>query len=158
MGSLSGYGKTPDEFTIDSLKTASKTIPGAINEVFEMVEDSGWIEAQLMGDFKTYSETATDWPMFRKKGNQVTIYGKISPVATITGSTTEYTIFTLPEGYRPSRDVMKICQGSGTAMWLLRIKTSGVVSFARYRNVGASGYADASNTAMLVFDKTFFVD
>lgn len=158
MGSLSGYGKTPDEFTIDSLKTASKTIPGAINELFGMVEDSGWIEPQLGTNFKKYSDLASDRTSYRKKGNQVTIYGKVYPNATIRGSTTEYTIFTLPEGYRPSRDIMRVCQGSGSMIWLLRVKTNGIVSFSKCRNTGVSGYVDVTETSFLLFTETFFVD
>lgn len=116
--------------------------------------DGGWIYPALSSTFVAYD--ADTKPKYRKVDKTVEVTGAIKPASTITGSTTKYTIFTLPEGCRPSTTINTLCQGSGTAIWLLEVNTTGVVSFARYRN--GSSYVDANTSTWLPFHVTFFVD
>ena len=118
------------------------------------IRDSGWIDATLTSDFTVY-DTAT--PKYRKVGNMVEVVGAVKSKSAIAGSTTQYPIFTLPEGYRPlNTAIVAICQGSGTNIWTLRINTNGVVSFERYRS--GTSYVATSTSSWLPFHVMFFVD
>ena len=77
------------------------------------------------------------------------IYGTVSPNSSISGSTTNYTICTIPEGLRPKHQINQICQGSSQNIWMLRIDLDGVVTFSRYRHSGS--WESASNTTWLPF-------
>ena len=87
--------------------------------------------------------------MLRSNGFMAEIYGTVSPNSSISGSTTNYTICTIPEGLRPKHQINQICQGSSYNIWMLRINTDGVVTFARYRHSGS--WESASSTAWLPF-------
>lgn len=116
--------------------------------------DSGWQTLTLGSDFAAYSSTTV--PKYRKVGKIVEICGVLKPTATITGSTTQYTIGTLPAGFRPTNSqVTIVCQGSGQAVWTLTIPTTGVMTFSRYRS-GAT-LTDATTDAWLPFQATFTV-
>lgn len=119
---------------------------------YEDLNDSGWIEATLTSTFTNYSTNTT--PEYRKTGKQVEIRGVVKPTATVTASTTGVTIFTLPAGYRPTKDVLEICQGSGRNVWLLTIKPTGVVTISRY---GTTGNIDIPTSAWLCFNKIFTI-
>lgn len=46
---------------------------------------------------------------------------------------------TLPLGYRPTADCNFICQGTGSNIYLLTVKSNGQLTFSRYRgDTGAS--------------------
>lgn len=120
----------------------------------QSVGDSGWIDASLGSDFALYSSSSV--AQYRKVGKMVEIRGEVKPTAAITGSSTYYTIFTLPSGYRPSAAINIRCQGSVSYSWLLSINSAGLVRFARYNN--GSGFIDASTSSWLIFHATFFVD
>ena len=117
--------------------------------------NSGWITADLTSRFKAYNNNSSNTPLYRRIGKTVEIKGIVSPTSTITGSTTAITIFTLPNGFRPSQGVYSICQGTGVNKWLLTIGTSGSVNFSRY---GANELNDASNTVWLPFYVIFTRD
>ncbi len=123
---------------------------------YQMVEDSGWKTATLSSSFKAYNDTASNTPQYRKVGKTVEIRGLVSPKTEISGGATEYTIFTLPSGFRPSKQITKICQGSTRNVWLITINTDGVVEFSRHRD--ETGYTNATTTAWLLFSETFLVD
>ena len=116
--------------------------------------DSGWQTLTLGSDFAAYSSTTI--PKYRKVGKVVEVCGVLKPTATITGSATQYTIATLPAGFRPtSSQVTLVCQGSGQSVWTLTIPTTGVMTFSRYRS-GAT-LTDATTDAWLPFQATFTV-
>ena len=116
--------------------------------------DSGWQTLTLGSDFAAYSTTTI--PKYRKVGKVVEVCGVLKPTATITGSTTQYTIGTLPEGFRPTNSqVTIVCQGSGQAVWTLTITTAGVMTFSRYRS--GDTLSDATTSAWLPFQATFTV-
>ena len=118
------------------------------------IDDSGWINATLTSKFTTYGNDTV--PKYRKVGEMVEVVGAVKSKSAIAGSTTEYPIFTLPEGYRPSTPIVVICQGSGAYIWTLRINTNGIVSFERYRS--GSSYAATSTSTWLPFHAMFFAD
>ena len=133
-----------------------KKILNSIKRINEKIKDSGWQTATLTDDFKAYNNDSINMPQYKRTGNQVEIIGSVSPTSTIPGSTTPYTIFTLPEGYRPSNpNCYTICHGSGKNTWLLRVQPTGEVTFSRY---GVTSNIDAENNVWLIFDHTFFID
>lgn len=140
-------GKNPLLFKDSEALEATKRHLG-IGEV----EDSGWITAELDPAFTAYA--TGDDPKYRKIGNLVEVVGTVKPTAEITGSSTQQTIFTLPEGYRPSAEIVRVCQGSMTNVWTLRVATTGEVTFERYRS--GNTYATAGNAVWLPFQATFF--
>ena len=120
--------------------------------------DSGWSSAEWGSDFTAYT---TGYPArYRKINGIVEFVGVAKPTATIAGSTTAYTLITLPEGYRPIRERDYVMQGSGNAIWTMRVYPDGRVTFERFRDMGsASGaYKQVTNTTWLPFNATFIAD
>ena len=118
------------------------------------LSDSGWIEVTFESGFKNYG--TTNKCQYRKVGNVVTVCGAATPVNDIAGSNTQYTMFTLPSGFRPKVVASSIQQGSGNCRWQMQISTTGAVTFSRYAD--ENGYATAaggSPGAWLVFCMTF---
>lgn len=117
------------------------------------ISDSGWIsvaESSLGPEFKFYEGGGV---RYRKINNIVEICGVVQPKVVIEGSALQYTIFTLPSGYRPTTiDRRALMQGSGENKWLLVVTTSGDVTFSRYTN---DGYINTSTTTWLPFSFTF---
>lgn len=125
-----------------------------IRSLCTAVEDSGWITATLSSQFTAYSTDSA--PRYRKIGNMVEIRGAVKTTSAITGSGTRYTIFTLPQEYRPSDyNVVTVCQGSSFKNWCFEINTDGTVQFSRH-NTG-SAYADLGTTQWLPFHATYFI-
>lgn len=150
------YMVTDSVLDISKGGTGAKTAAEArINLGVEpTIYDSGWKTATLGSSFITYNGNTV--PKYRKIGRLIELTGSVKPKSSIAGSATQHTILTLPYGYRPSREMMTICQGSGINIWTLRIGTTGVVSFERYRN--GSGYIEASTGTWLPFHTMFFAE
>ena len=92
----------------------------------QTVDDTGWQTAALTSDFKLY---ASGSPVrYRRKNGVVTVTGIVSPASNTNdiGSSTRVDMFTLPEGYRPVSDVVVMCQGTSTDLWVFGITASGV--------------------------------
>ena len=118
------------------------------------LQDSGWIEVTFTADFKNYG--TSNKCQYRKVGNVVTVCGAATPVNDIAGSNDQYTIFSLPSGYRPKTMISAICQGSGNNVWQLQVSTAGGVTFSRYRNEnGLQTAPGGSPGAWLPFYATF---
>lgn len=119
----------------------------------------GWIYPTLGSDFVMYgTDESANKTRYRKDGRLVEVRGVVKPAVNLPksgdGSTVSYTIFTLPNGYRPNSPIYIICQGSGNCTWLLQVNTNGNVTFSRYRNGDTSATADTG--AWLPFQVTFF--
>lgn len=117
------------------------------------VADSGWQNASITGSFALYGSDSV--LRYRKIGNIVQVEGTLNPTTTLAGSATNLTIFTLPEGYRPSAAIVTLCQGSGSCHWALTIKASGEVCFGRYSSGGS--YTSADTGTWLPFHHIFMV-
>lgn len=126
-----------------------------ILELEEKIADTGWIDLKWTSDFENYNNYSDINPQYRRIGKEVYLRGVATPAEDIPGSATEITMFNLPEGVRPSRDVPRICQGTGKNTWLLRVNTDGRVTFSRY---GISGSVTAKNGNWLVFEINFTID
>ena len=143
------YNDTTRELTVNA---TSFNFRG--QQILNGTYDSGWQTLTLASNFTTYSSNTV--PSYRKVGKVVEVVGAVKPTATLANGTTEYTIATLPTGYRPTKNqVTLICSGSGRAIWLLSITTSGQVIFSRYR-IGDT-FIDAPTDAWLPFQATFTV-
>lgn len=100
-------------------------------------------------------------PKLRRFGHVIELHGEIQPTQKIAGSTTYYTICTLPEAFAPHHDIMSLHQGSDQSIWMLRIygRDSGEnackVKFTRYRSGGS--WASADTSAWLPFHVTWIV-
>lgn len=134
-------------------------LKGILNQVLPVDDDSSWIYPELTSQFENYSEDTK--VRYRKVGNIVTIIGAVNPTSTITGSDTWYTIFTLPEGYRPSTHMHLLMQGSGNAVWLLGIGSDGDVKFSRHRYNNATSstyaYSDVTTSNWLPLHAEFMI-
>ena len=119
------------------------------------LEDSGWIEVTFTSEFKNYG--TTNKCQYRKVGNVVTVCGAATPVNDIAGSNTQYTMFTLPAGFRPKVVASSIQQGSGNCRWQMQVGSgNGAVTFSRYADEnGLATAAGGSPGAWLVFCMTF---
>jgi hypothetical protein len=132
--------------------TGATTAAGALANLG--ITDSGWIEVTFESGFKNYG--TTNRCQYRKVGNVVTVCGAATPVNDIAGSNTQYTMFTLPSGFRPKVVASSIQQGSGNCRWQMQISTTGAVTFSRYADEnGAATAAGGSPGAWLVFCMTF---
>lgn len=115
----------------------------------------GWIYPTLNSQFKMYGTATSDNQVrYRKDGRIIEVRGIVTPTSDIAGGTTIHTIFTLPDGYRPSSPIYILCQGSGNCIWMLRITTGGEVGFSRYRNGGET--ATCAVDTWLPFQVTYF--
>ena len=107
------------------------------------------------GNFALYGSGGSP-VRYRKIGNKVMIEGVVSPTKTLTSSATSIAMFTLPDGYRPTKAKYLVCPGSIKNSWLLTVSpTDGTVSVARY---GTSGFTDMTTSAWLPFNFEFVID
>jgi hypothetical protein len=110
-----------------------------------------WADLPLASGVRAY--TAGGTPRYREvMGSIVVVNGTVTPQSQVeAGGSID--IGTLPEGFRPARDITMLCQGSGNAVWLLYVGANGVLTCSRYRN-GATNAA-ISTSAWLTFHCTF---
>ena len=91
-------------------------------------------------DVATISSLSSGWveygtgtmPVVRRYGKVVSLTGALKNSAAVTLNTTHVKVFTIPSGYRPSQDILVLCQGSGNNEYVMQIKTNGEVYFGRY--------------------------
>lgn len=117
-------------------------------------EDTGWLSAELTSSFRDYYDSGDYHPQYRKRDKIVSIRGIVKPRATISSGGTAI-IFTLPEGFRPSYEISKVCAGSSKNTWLMYISRNGNVSLNRY---GTTANASCGTSAYLPFECTFMID
>lgn len=82
---------------IKDIVNSIKSLWDSISIINSKIENTRWKTATLTDDFKPYNNDSVNIPLFKKTGNQVEIIGSVSPTKIIAGSTTQYTIFSLPE-------------------------------------------------------------
>lgn len=141
---------------IDNLTSTSITDALSANQgrvLNEKILDSGWITATLNSAFENYA--SDNVVQYRKIGNVVEIAGVVKPTETITGSS-EATIFTLPAEYRPNKSRYYVCQGSYRNIWLLAVKSNGIVSLSRHGS-GGNNFVDVTTAVWLPFNATYFL-
>ena len=116
------------------------------------IHDSGWLYPTLE-EFSNYKDSQS--VKYRRVGKVVTIQGIVKSNATILAGGSG-NIFTLPDGYKPSSTIYKLCQGGYSNHWLLTVSSNGSVTLNRYSKGGT--YVDLSTDAWLPFYCTFMVD
>ena len=94
--------------------------------------DSGWLKAELTESFKPYNDVEGNSIFYRKIGKIVQVIGKITPTSDIEGTYNLVNICTLPAGFRPKGQLVKLCRGNTKNTWVLEIKTGGGMSFSAY--------------------------
>ena len=107
-------------------------------------------------DVSTISSLSSGWveygtgtmPVVRRYGKVVSLTGALKNSAAVTLNTTHVKVFTIPSGYRPSQDILVLCQGSGNNEYVMQIKTSGEVYFGRY---GTSSNVEAASGSWFPF-------
>lgn len=113
-------------FIVDSIQLAH-TDKASISSI-----SSGW----------TYYGTASaNTPTVRRYGKVVSLTGALTNTGAVTLNTTHVKVFTIPSGYRPSQDIIVLCQGSGANEFCLQIKTDGSVYIGRY---GTSSFSSVA--------------
>lgn len=127
----------------------------AFNGEASNLTDSGWENASLSSNFSVYSSTSV--VRYRKYGKIIFVQGEVKPNSALTGSSSGVNIFTLPSGFRPSKSLQFLCQGSVAYKWLCTINSAGNVNFSRYSKEG-SGYVDTSTSTWLPFNFSFIID
>lgn len=156
---LEVFSSGPNGQTTQRLTGCDKNNPQVFERTFYTDEwgswYGAWVDAVLYDNFVMYGEDFNaNFPRYRKDGRIVEVRGAVKPAKDIPGSDTKYTIFQLPDGYRPNTPVYTICQGSSACTWLLEINTNGSVNFSRYRD--GSGFIKASTSVWLPFHVTYF--
>lgn len=114
---------------------------------------SGWSNLSLdSSKCQAYSSEQT--PKYARCGNVVTVCGAVSPKASYSASAdSAFHIGLLPAGHRPVVQSNFICQGSGTATWMLEVNTDGNLYAKRVRN--ENGWASFTTSAWFTFSVTF---
>lgn len=95
--------------------------------IAQLCADSGWLTATLNSAFELSASTAP--VQYRKVGKLVYIRGSIKAAQSVS-SDGSATIFTLPEGYRPSRQEYSL-QSAASKTYLLSVTSTGAVNVSR---------------------------
>ena len=107
-------------------------------------------------DISTITSLSSGWsdystgtsPVVRRYGKVVSLTGALKNTTAVTLNTSHVKVFTIPSGYRPSQDILVLCQGSGNNEYVMQIKTSGEVYFGRY---GTSSNVEAGSGSWFPF-------
>lgn len=127
-------------FIVDSIQLAH-TDKASISSY-----SSGW----------TYYGTASaNTPTVRRYGKVVSLTGALTNTSAVTLNTTHVKVFTIPSGYRPSQDIIVLCQGSGANEFCLQIKTDGSVYIGRY---GTSSFSSIATGQWFPFHVSWVIE
>lgn len=144
--------------TFNTYKQETDKLIESLNDAltnFKNEFDSDWIITDNMtSDFAVYSDDESNMPHFKKYGKLVDVRGSVTPTREFTEDVS-YTIFNLPEGYRPKENINKLCQGSYKNKWLLSINADGNVNMSRY---GVDTWVNPTSGNWLPFQITFLID
>ena len=121
-----------------------------------LYEDTGWQTLTISHSSFTHYSSGNELKV-RRIGKIVELNGQLKNTASITLNQREVTVATIPSGYRPSRVLYKIMQGSGTNIWLLSVNTNGQVRLSRYR-ANTTSYSAISSGAWFPIQVTYTVD
>lgn len=109
--------------------------------------------SSFTSNWEAYNESGT--PVIKKDCRTVFLTGVLKNKNAITLNANGVATFTIPEGYRPSKSVFAICNGSGMNRWLIEINPNGNVYFSRY---GITEYASVSAGSWFPFSVSWVVD
>lgn len=115
--------------------------------------DSGWKTCTLNSGYSVYT-SGTNLRV-RKTGKLVQINGVFKNNSSVTSSASNVKFATIPTGYRPSKQQVKVCQGSGMARWLLTVNSDGEMFWSRY---GTDSYEATSSGRWLPYTMIYMID
>ena len=113
--------------------------------------DSGWVDIEWTSNFKDYADLPNNGAQVRRIGNIVYLRGVAAPTQTLPTSSAQ-TMSTLPEGFRPDKNVYAIMQGSGSRRWQLIVAPTGGVGCGRY---GTDSFEDIDTGVWLPFNVSY---
>lgn len=130
-------------------------LKAGINANEAKLADTDWQVATCDANFKAYNNLTTNTPRYRKIGKIVEVKGVVAPKVQLTANT-RYTIFTMPDGYKPSTVyVYNVNQGSGMNRWYSAVTSNGEFTIDRY---GVDTAKDIPVGAWLPFHAIYMVD
>lgn len=109
----------------------------------------------LSSGWANYSDNSANAPQLRRYGKVVSLTGTLKNTVAVTLNTSHTKVFTIPSGYRPSQDVLVMCQGSSANEFVLQVKTNGDVYFGRY---GTSSFVEAGVNSWFPFHACWVMD
>ena len=116
---------------------------------------TSWRTLTRTSGFSAYDADGSNEPKYRVSGTMVNVKGVLTPIGTMTSSTTGIKMASgIAEAFRPKELTTFICQGSGTNRWLLTINTSGELLVSRY---GTNDYVNIPAGAWLTFNVTYSI-
>ena len=104
--------------------------------------------------FKGYGGASYQEPQLFVRNGIATLIGMVSPIAQLTAADGQL-ICTIPEGFRPRREMHSIQQGSGVNRWDCVLTVDGKVSLQRYSNSTSAQTVPAG--AYLPFNITYVI-
>lgn len=149
-----------DRYDSMELGDLSVTLAEALGVSNSSGENSGNTTVDTITSFSSgwaiYDTADGSTVTLRRHGKVVTLTGALKNTSAVTLDNTGVTVFTIPEGYRPSQTLSVIEQGSGTNIYLARFRSNGNVTFERYRN--STSYSSISAGAWFPFHATWIMD
>lgn len=109
----------------------------------------------LSSGWANYSDNTANAPQLRRYGKVVSMTGCLKNTAAVTLNTSHTKVFTIPSGYRPSQDVLVVCQGSNANEYVMQVKTNGEVYFGRY---GTNTFVEAGTNSWFPFHACWVMD
>ena len=153
-----GYYNVETRGTWKNIMTESTSAPSiGIDQAVKFMGggDTDWVNVGVGTDVGVY-ETGMDTRV-RRSGNIVFFSGQLKKTTGTQPATLDrnYLLFTIPEGYRPSRDANFVIQGSQMNRALLRVNANGNVYICRY---GTTTSSDITVGVWLTFDVMYFTN
>ena len=146
------------------LKDHSKSNVSAVHAFYfkfilkEALPEAGGAECIIASGWTNYSDGIN--PIVVKSGNVCTFSWVCKPTSAINPlNDTWRLVCTIPQGYRPLKDLFFIAQGSGTSFFLFSIGSTGEVKVSRLRDVGnANGaYTNAETWMWFPLNATYVI-
>lgn len=132
---------------------------GAQGAPSAQIADTGWIDAQglLTSDWDGYTDSGITEKFFsyRRWGRVCELRGYIAPTRTVSTSSGNVLICTLPEGFRPAENAYFVVQGAGVNRARLGIQSDGAVYVRAY---GTSSAANMTTSALLFISVTWLIN
>lgn len=123
-----------------------------INPLFTLEE---WNPVVLSSNF--INSTEDRMLKYRRKGNLVEITGAIRTTSEL--AVGEWQVGTIDdESSRPDISFETVCQGTATAVFMLRVQASGEMIVSRYRTGGSSSFEKIPNNAWLSIHAIYTVE
>lgn len=135
--------------------------PADATKWMQLAQGMGMEEMELSFDDDAKFKANGLQPAIRVFGKMVEFQGEIVPTSSISGSTTYYSICTIPLEYAPPHDVITLQQGSNQQIWMLRIFNrnhethAGKVMFARCRS--GSSWSSVGTSTWLPFHASWLI-